>query len=148
MAFHPLPRASTTFEAIQIDNSTKTLVVGIHVGKDTVEAPVGILGMPGAIKVSLPAGSNGTTGYLYIPGTKYFVFIGGHTGFVVLDSVPAGIIPAVSYSSTNSAGSAVIRYDVTVSPAIRRLSGTRSGNTRAGWRSIHLLPEQPFPVTS
>jgi hypothetical protein len=102
--------------AIQIDNSTKTLVVGIHVEKDTVKAPVGILGVPGAIKVSLPAGSNSTTGYLYIPGTKYFVFIGSHTDFVFLDSVPACIIPAVSYSSPSISAPAVIRYHVPVIP--------------------------------
>jgi hypothetical protein len=115
-AFSSVAPGVYNVEAIQIDNSTKTLVVGIRVGKDTVKAPVSILGVPGAIKVSLPAGIDSTTGYLYIPGTSYFVFIGSHSGFVVFDSVPAVIIPAVSYSSPSISAPAVIRYDVPVIP--------------------------------
>ena len=115
-AFSSVAPGDYNVQAVHIDNSTKALVAGIHVAKDTVPAPVGILGVPGAIKVSLSEGSNSTTGYLYVPGTKCFVFLNNNTDFAVLDSLPAGTIPAVSYSATSTSPPAVIRYDVQVIP--------------------------------
>jgi hypothetical protein len=102
--------------ATHIDKSTKALVAGIQVAQDTVPSPVCILGVPGAIKVSLFEGINNATGYIYVPGTKHFVFLKNHADFAVLDSVPAGVVPTVSYSSTLHSASEVIRYDVPVAP--------------------------------
>jgi hypothetical protein len=113
-AFSAVAPGDYNVEAVHIDNSTKALVAGIHVAQDTVPAPVGILGVPGAIKVFFPAGSDISTGYIYVPGTRYCVFLNNHAHFAVLDSVPAGVIPKVSYSSTSLSASAVVRYDVPV----------------------------------
>jgi hypothetical protein len=101
-------------QAIHVDNSTKALVSGIQVGQDMVTAHVGILEVPGAIKISIPTGSNGATGYFYIPGSDLFVFLNNHNDFAVLDSVPAGTIPEVSHASKNSSISTIIRYEVPV----------------------------------
>jgi hypothetical protein len=105
-----------TIQAVQLDDRTRTLVSGIHIANDTVAAPIGTLRAPGTIRVYLPGGINGVTGYVYIPGTTCIVFLNNHTDFVFLDSVPARIIPAVSYSSPSISAPAVIRYDVPVIP--------------------------------
>jgi hypothetical protein len=105
-----------TIQAVQLDDGTRTLISGIHVANDTVVAPAGTLHTPGTMKVALPGGINSITGYVYVPGTTCLVFLNNHNDFVILDSVPAGIIPVVSYSSISIPASAVIRYDIAVDP--------------------------------
>jgi hypothetical protein len=105
-----------TIHAVQLDDRTRALVSGIHVANDTVAAPAGTLHAPGTIRVYLPGGVNGITGYVYVPGTTCLVFLNNHNDFVILDSVPAGVIPAVSYSAISITTSSVIRYDVPMVP--------------------------------
>ncbi|MGA2505848.1 MAG: DUF2341 domain-containing protein [Chitinispirillaceae bacterium] len=105
-----------TIQAVQLDDRTRTLVSGIRIANDTVAAPACTLQAPGTIRVYLPGGINSVTGYVYIPGTTCVVFLNNHTDFVILDSVPAGVIPAVSYSSVSITTSTVIRYDVPIVP--------------------------------
>jgi hypothetical protein len=95
----------------------RTMIARIHVEDDTCIAPLRTLQATGTIKVSLPSVSDYATGYLYIPGTGHYVFLTGRTDFVLLDSVPAGVVPNVSYSSTLGDYSAVIRYSISVASA-------------------------------
>jgi hypothetical protein len=60
---------------------------------------------------------------VYIPGTTVFTFLNNRTDFVVLDSSPAGCIPAIAYSSIKDTASATIRYSVCVA----------SGDTAVVW---------------
>jgi hypothetical protein len=115
-SFSQIPPGGYTILALHTGSGTRALISGVHVAGDTVTPPAATLRAPGSIKITLPSGINGATGYVYIPGTTYSIFLNHSTTFVLLDSVPAGIVPAVSYASTNSAGSTVIRYAVTVSP--------------------------------
>jgi biopolymer transport protein ExbB len=64
----------------------------------------------------LPDSADNTLGYIYAPGTSVLTFLNNAAGFVVLDSVPAGTVSAVSYSSTNSTVSSIIRHEVPVAP--------------------------------
>jgi hypothetical protein len=105
-----------TIQAVHLDDRTRTLVSGIHISNDTVAAPACTLHTPGTIRVYLPGGINSITGFVFVPGTTCLVFLNNHSDYVILDSVPAGIIPAVSYSSTSISAPAVIRYDVPVIP--------------------------------
>jgi hypothetical protein len=105
-----------TIQAVQLDDRTRVLITGIHVANDTVAAPAGTLHAPGTIRVYLPGGINSATGYVYVAGTVCFVFLNNHTDFVILDSVPAGVIPAASYSAISITSSSVIRYDVPIVP--------------------------------
>jgi hypothetical protein len=103
-----------TIQALQLDGRTRALIGGIHVANDTADVPSGILQAPGTVRVYLPGGVNGATGYVYAPGTVCFVLLAGHTDYVILDSVPAGAVPEISYSSINSVAVTTIRYGVPV----------------------------------
>jgi hypothetical protein len=105
-----------SIQAAGLAEGTRALMSRVHVAGDTVIVPTDTLQAPGSVKVMLPDSANTTTGYLYVPGTTIFIFLRNSNGSVVLDSVPAGAIPAVSYSSTSSTAASVIRYDVPVAP--------------------------------
>ena len=114
-AFTHVAPGNYTVQAVHIDKRLRAFVGGIHIADDTVTVPAGMLQDPGAIKVMLPDIADLVHGYVYVPGSAIFTYLNGSTGFVTLDSVPAGVMPAVSYSLTSSSVSTVIRYDVAVS---------------------------------
>jgi hypothetical protein len=122
-AFPHVHSGDYSIQMIDPSNGTSAFVQGIHVLEDTATVSVAVLNVPGSIKVSLPSGINSATGYLYIPGTTLFTFLNKRTDFVTLDSVPAGFIPAIAYSSTNDTAMATIRYGVRVA----------SGDTAVIW---------------
>jgi hypothetical protein len=100
--------------AVHSDNSLKTLVTGIHVDRDTIVVPADTLRIPGTIKLLLPPDINSALGYIYIPGTSYTVFLNNRTDFIIVDAVPANVIPALSYSTIQSTSTTTIRYAVRV----------------------------------
>lgn len=114
-SFSPVTPGEYAVEATMAVKGKNALALGIYVAEDTITAPPCTLGVPGTIRVMLPPGSNGTSGYLYIPGTDLFIFLNDNTDSAVLDSVPAGIIPGVCYASTTDTPFVVIRYDIPVS---------------------------------
>jgi hypothetical protein len=114
-----------TMQAVHLTNGTRTLISGIYAAGDTIMLPVRTLLTPGSVKVSLYSGINAATGYVYIPGTTVLSFINNRTDFVVLDSVPAGNIPEIAYSSTNGDAATAIRYNVPVT----------AGDTATIWNS-------------
>jgi hypothetical protein len=112
-----VPKGRTyTIQAVHMTLRTRALVAGVAVVDTDITVPPCTLNAPGAIKVMLPDSADKTLGYIYVPGTAVLTFLNNAAGFVVLDSVPAGVIPAVSYSSINIPASAVIRYNVPVGP--------------------------------
>jgi hypothetical protein len=112
--FRNVDTGTYTIQTVGLAEGTRALISWIHVAGDTVIVPTDTLRTPGLLKVVLPDTANTTTGYLYIPGTTIFIFLRNSNGSVVLDSVPAGAIPAISYSSTSSTAASVIRHDVLV----------------------------------
>ena len=106
-----------TIQAVLISAArTRALIAGVAVGDTGIAPPQCTLNAPGAVRVKLPEGADKILGYVYIPGTSVLSSLSNADSFVVLDSVPAGIIPAVSYSSKSSSNSSVIRCDVPVIP--------------------------------
>jgi len=93
------------------EKGTRAIVRGIK-ANDSVAADT--LRKPGVVKIMVPAGVNTSTGYVYIPGTVYFMFLKNNPGYVTLDSVPAGKSSDVYFSSTLTASSSVFRYGVQV----------------------------------
>ena len=98
-----------------------------------VIAPPDTLRLPGTVKVSLPAGLNGATGYLYIPGTTNFVFLNNRADSAVLDSVPAGIMPSIYYSVKSGAEAIAIRYN------FRIISGDTAVIMNPSWKYARAL---------
>jgi hypothetical protein len=127
-----------TIQARSLGDGTRAIITGIHVSGDTVVAPTDTLQAPGSITVMLPDSTDNITGYIYVPGTTLFVFLRNNNGFVVLDSVPADVLPEISYSSTNTAASNVIRYDVPV----------LSGDTTVVWNPSWKYARRVFLNTS
>jgi hypothetical protein len=112
---HAPGKGTYTIQTECITDKTRALVFGVSVSRDSTFVPNIVLKRPGTIKVFLPDSVDHANGYLYIPGSDIFRKLNGANGFVVLDSVPAGLIPSISYSSTNSNMRNVIRSDITVS---------------------------------
>jgi hypothetical protein len=75
-----------------------------------------VLKPAGAIRVMLPSGIDSEFGYLYVPGTTFHAFLSATSGYALLDSLPAGVVPSISYSSTKTATSIVVRQKVDVLP--------------------------------
>jgi hypothetical protein len=107
-------KGAYNLQAVSRDNRSRSLKCGIPVTGDSVHVQDVTLTPPGSIVVSLPQDIDRINGYVYVPGTTIFVLLNGSTDTIVLDSVPAGIIPSINYSATNIVTSPVIRYDVSV----------------------------------
>jgi hypothetical protein len=93
--------------AIQRERRTRALLLAIAAFGETVSAPQATLKRPGAIKVALSGVENGGDGYVYVPGTTIASFITDTSGFVILDSVPAGIIPGIYYRKKSGSAAPV-----------------------------------------
>jgi hypothetical protein len=105
-----------TIQAVHTTVRTRALIADIAVGDTDVSTPQCTLNIPGAITVTLPDSADKTLGYVYVPGTSILTFLNNAPGVVVLDSVPAGVIPEIAYSSTSSPVSNVIRHLIRVHP--------------------------------
>jgi hypothetical protein len=105
-----------TIQAVHISTRSRALITGVAVDDTNIASPPCTLNAPGAVKVMLPDSADKMLGYVYVPGTSILSFLNNAAGSLVLDSVPAGVIPEVSYSSTSISASAVIRHQVQVIP--------------------------------
>ena len=103
-----------TIEALYPGRRTRALLMGIAVGEVEKRAPSCTLNAPGAIKVMVPANADTARGYVFIPGTSIFSRVKVSRGFVLMDSVPVGLIPQIAYSSTSAATATMLRYNVAV----------------------------------
>jgi hypothetical protein len=102
-------------QAVHLQQRTRLLITGITVAHDTTPVAAAALGVTGVVKVSLPTtGVNPVTGYVYIPGTTLCAFLNNRVDTVVLDSIPAGTLPMLSYAAINTTGSLALRYDIPV----------------------------------
>jgi hypothetical protein len=105
---------SYSIEAVHLITKTRLLVAGITVKYDTVLMQKEALQPVGSINVKLPWPAGGQPGYLYVPGTTYFVFVSNSCGYTVVDSLPSGMIPALDYAALNAPAPEVIRYNIEV----------------------------------
>jgi len=115
-------------QALNLTKMSRLLVTGISVTGDTTRVSIAILSAPGAIKVMLPAGANTGNAYAYVPGSGVVSRARGTGDSIILDSVPAGVLPSVNYAPANDSPSSVIRYNVRV------LSGDTATILNPSWR--------------
>ena len=115
--FDKIKTGSYNVLATQAGQGTKAATYKIQVSGDTVVLAAAVMRLPGSIKIEIPEGRDTTNGYFYIPGTDLTVSLKNSSGgWVIIDSVPAGTIPSISYSSKSSSVSAIIRYNVQIIP--------------------------------
>ncbi len=115
--FTGVEQGTYTVSCVHLSVRTRAFRSGIEVHGDTVKLSGDTLRKPGSIEIALPDTVDTVSGYMYIPGTGISVGLSGARGaYVVLDSVPAGDIPAIAYASTASAHSSVLQEGITVLP--------------------------------
>jgi hypothetical protein len=101
--------------AVQLDSRERLFIGSIIVRRNaTTNVPVDTLQQSGTIKVMLPDSVDAVNGYVYVPGTTITADLGGDTGFIIVDSVPAGTMPAVNYSTVGGSIPVVLRYNMQV----------------------------------
>lgn len=105
--------------------NTRALLSDIHAVSDTILARPATLEKTGAVRVVSPENA-GKPGYVYIPGTPLFTYLNNGKDFVILDSVPSGVLPEILYSSTGSQLSVSIRNNITVKPADTTVAANRA----------------------
>jgi len=89
------------------------------VSNDTIILQKGTLDNAGSVKVPVPDLAPFSGGFFYIPGTTIASSLTNRpsNGFVVLDSVPSGIISTLRYTSTTNQERKIIRHNVAVAPS-------------------------------
>lgn len=76
-------------------------IYGITLAEDSVEVPADTLHAPGAISMPLPETLDSGVGWVYIPGTQFRKRVDSElriSGSILIDSVPAGLVPSVVYT--------------------------------------------------
>jgi len=121
---------SFSLEIAFADKPYRSLVTGVTISKgDTTIVHDAVARLPGRIRITIPQNSDSAHGYYYIPGTSIFSVFAGHTGTVVLDSVPAGANVSVYYAVLgSSANPQLVRDSITVT------SGATLNIAYASWK--------------
>jgi hypothetical protein len=101
-AFDSLAAGIYTIEAVQLESRTRALVNSIMIDSTTTHAEVASLAQPGALKIEL-SGCVDESCYIYVPGTSLYGLVRDGIGFI--DSVPAGLVPAVYYADQSDPSS-------------------------------------------
>ncbi len=103
-------------QAVHLYNKTSLLGLGIVVDSltDSLLVPDDTLETNGTVKIFLPDSVDAVNGYIYLQGTLEYIFLNGNNNFVILDSVPLGLINSINYATKDSSTKTVIRESVTV----------------------------------
>jgi hypothetical protein len=119
-AFHIAGGGTFNIEGVQRSSGESILISGVMVkDSDTTTIPPGTIRKSGSIKILLPPNIDTAGAYIYIRGTTICAMLDDTSGFALLESVPAGIIPSVYYAVTSSAaGPKTIADSVSVAPGV------------------------------
>jgi len=101
-------------QAVHISERTRLLITGVSIGEDTTTVPAGTLQIPGAVKVFAPDSAGQVSYQVYLSGTTIAGSIAASTPWILLDSVPAGIIPRVCFTQNSDSAPVAIRYNLNV----------------------------------
>jgi hypothetical protein len=104
--------------AINREQRTRLLVCGIKVRNDDTLVKVGDAGLtiPGVIKIGLP-GSDKMSGFVCIRGTGFKVPVTTDDTTIIIDSVPAGIVPALYLIGTHNGEKVLLQDSTNVIPS-------------------------------
>jgi len=88
-------------QAVQLAERTRLLVTGVDVNGDTTVVPADSLSIPGAIRLFATSGSLDVISAA-IPGTDISVSVSDTMREVLLDSIPAALIPEIRYMGSGN----------------------------------------------
>jgi hypothetical protein len=132
-SFDGIDTGAYNIEAVQLSERTRTLIYGIEAGADTVKVGTDTLRRTGTMKIELPQPIDPISGYVYIPGTTIAAPLDGERDLAVVDSVPAGVVPAIVYAAADTDTSVVLRQSVAVA------AGDTVGVFNPGWKFCRRL---------
>src|SRR5512133_312796 len=114
--FDKLDLGAYVITAVDTSKLTRCMINSALVKYDSVTIQVDTLQTPGTIKIPIPDKAEFSNGFFYIAGTTIVSQLSNSTttGFVTLDSIPAGTVPAINYISAADSVKKVIRYNVDV----------------------------------
>lgn len=101
-------------QAVQLKDFTRILVTGLEIAGDTASIESATLLEPGALKIIL-SDKTEKDGYITIPGTDIHRFVPGGSSEILLDSVPAVVIPQIWYIQNDKI--VIAKNDVSISPS-------------------------------
>lgn len=101
-------------QAVQQNTRLRALITGIAVGTEDSTIQACRLSLPGTVRVLVSNEKDNTPGYIFIPGTTFFVKVDSVEGYTLLDSVPSGVISAISYTSSDTSLPVVLSQNVPV----------------------------------
>jgi len=105
-----------SIEAIQQQSYLRALVTGISVGTEDSSIEACRLSLPGAVRILVPNENFEIPGYIYIPGTTFFVEVKAENEYTLLDSIPSGVILSILYALTDSSLPVIMSQNVEVTP--------------------------------
>jgi len=103
-----------SIEAVQQQSLLRALITGISVDTQDSSIEACMLSLPGAVRILVPDEKFETPGYIYIPGTTFFVKVKTENGYTLLDSIPPGVIPSIWYASEDSSSPFIMSQNVEV----------------------------------
>ena len=115
-------------QVVHIDTRERGLATGIITTAETVWAPSVVLEPAGNLLVIFSDSLDPPNGYLYIPGTTICKSLSGKQDTVLLDSVPAAMIPGLYYSAIDRS------YKITLRNNIAVTSGDTAIVTNLNWK--------------
>jgi len=105
-----------SIEAVQQHSLLRALITGIPVGTEDSSIEACKLSLPGTVRILVSNENLETPGYIYIPGTSFFVKVTTENEYTLLDSIPSGVIPSILYTSTDGSSSIIMSHNVKVTP--------------------------------
>ncbi|NLD94435.1 MAG: DUF2341 domain-containing protein [Fibrobacter sp.] len=114
--FKKLDFGQYVISAVDTLQLTRCMISNALVKDDSITLQVDTLKDAGTITIPIPDNAEFSDGFFYIPGTTIVSQSSNSstTGFVSLDSVPAGTIPTVNFATETDTLKKVIRYNVDV----------------------------------
>lgn len=103
-------------QALHLTKRTRVLITGVTVRGQATIVPSDTLKSSGCLRVYLPNTLNSASGILYSPGTSISVHLDGTSHVAIIDSIPAGTIPALNFTRANSAAQTVVTQNIRVIP--------------------------------
>jgi hypothetical protein len=128
-SFDSISTGIYNIEAAHILNGTRLIKTGIPVVGDSIVLHVDTLRKTGAVEVMLPDSFNSETGYVYVLGTDMLTHAGAAiNGIVVIDSVPAGQLPALYYADRSGSSAPIC-----LSAGVQSIAGDTAKTGYAAW---------------
>lgn len=94
--FNNLSEGIYNIEAVALHNRMRAIMCAINVDSSINYMPAVSLLRPAAITINLENNLSDMKSYVYVPGTSLYSIV--NNGVAFIDSVPAGIIPALIYA--------------------------------------------------